>query len=110
MTFNILFLFRVYCITFGFRFDFHECHFLYLGVLMQQVGCTSKFSVEIARGLVNDYFVLLPECSCKLRELPSKAPLFTANFLTALTEIYFILGKYLIFTKLTIPRPIVHIL
>ncbi|XP_065204253.1 integrator complex subunit 15 [Planococcus citri] len=59
------------------------------GVLMQQIGCTSKFSVELAKGLINDYFILLPNASNKLRDLPCKAPLFTANFLTALSEIYF---------------------
>lgn len=59
---------------------------------MQQIGCTSKFSVELARGLINDYFILLPNASNKLRDLPSKAPLFTANFLTALSEIYFDIG------------------
>lgn len=62
------------------------------GVLMQQFGCTSKFSIELAKGLIKDYFVLLPESSYKLRKLPSKAPLFTANFLTALLEIYFTSG------------------
>ncbi|XKL69579.1 hypothetical protein PGB90_007348 [Kerria lacca] len=62
------------------------------GVLMQQIGCTSKFSIELAKGLINDYFTLLPESSIKLHDLPSKAPLFTANFLTALAEIYFTAG------------------
>lgn len=61
---------------------------------MQQFGCTSKFSTELAKGLISDYFTLLPESSCKLHELPSKAPLFTANFLTALSEIYFTSGRY----------------
>lgn len=56
---------------------------------MQQSGCTSKFSIALAKGLIHDYFILLPESCEKLRDLPSKAPLFTANFLTALSEIYF---------------------
>lgn len=60
---------------------------------MQQIGCTSKFSVELAKGLINDYFVLLPSSSVKLQDLPAKAPLFTANFLTAVSEIYFTVGK-----------------
>lgn len=56
---------------------------------MQQIGCTSKFSIALAKGIINDYFILLPESSEKLRDLPSKVPLFTANFLTALSELYF---------------------
>ncbi len=66
---------------------------------MQQIGCTSKFSIELARGVINDYFILLPDSSIKLRDLPSKAPLFTANFMTALSEIYFNSSKcYFSFT------------
>lgn len=59
------------------------------GVLMQQVGCTSKFTVQLAKGIVNDYFVLMPNVIPKLTELPVKAPLFAANFLVAITEIYY---------------------
>lgn len=57
-------------------------------ILMQQLSCTSKFSVQLANGLVNDYFVLVPKSVDLLRELPKIAPLFTANFLTAVTEMY----------------------
>lgn len=58
------------------------------GILIQQVGCTTKFSMDIAEGLVSDYFVLLPHAVSKLEELPVHAPLFTANLLTALSEMY----------------------
>lgn len=57
-------------------------------ILMQQLSCTSKFSIQLANGLVNDYFVLVPKSVDRLKELPKIAPLFTANFLTAVTEMY----------------------
>lgn len=65
---------------------------------MQQVGCTSKFTVQLAKGIVNDYFVLMPNVIPKLTELPVKAPLFAANFLVAITEIYYNTGMLKIFT------------
>ncbi|KAI5697409.1 hypothetical protein M8J75_009814 [Diaphorina citri] len=58
------------------------------GILVQQIGCTSKFSTDIAEGLVTDYFVLLPQAMSKLADLPLHAPLFTANLLTSLSEMY----------------------
>uniref|UniRef100_A0A8D8SVM0 Uncharacterized protein C7orf26 homolog n=1 Tax=Cacopsylla melanoneura TaxID=428564 RepID=A0A8D8SVM0_9HEMI len=58
------------------------------GILVQQVGCTTKFSTDIAEGLVSDYFILLPHAVTKLAELPLHAPLFTANLLTSLSEMY----------------------
>lgn len=57
-------------------------------ILMQQLSCTSKFSLQLANGLVNDYFVLVPKSVDRLKELSKIAPLFTANFLTAVTEMY----------------------
>nr|XP_018912841.1 PREDICTED: uncharacterized protein C7orf26 homolog isoform X1 [Bemisia tabaci] len=58
------------------------------GIVMQQVGCGSKFSADLAEGLVEDYFILLPKVQAMLDDLPVTAPLFTANLLTALTELY----------------------
>lgn len=58
-------------------------------VLIQQVGCTSKFSIQLAQGLVNDHFILVPKGNSSLQDLPTIAPLFTANFLTAVAEIYY---------------------
>lgn len=58
-------------------------------VLIQQVGCTSKFSIQLAQGLVNDHFILMPKGNGSLQDLPIIAPLFTANFLTAVAEMYF---------------------
>ncbi|XP_022192127.2 uncharacterized protein C7orf26 homolog [Nilaparvata lugens] len=57
-------------------------------ILMQQQSCTSKFSIQLAQGVVNDFIVLYPDCIDKLRELPVSCPLFCANFMTAVTEIY----------------------
>ncbi|RZF41210.1 hypothetical protein LSTR_LSTR011591 [Laodelphax striatellus] len=57
-------------------------------ILMQQQSCTSKFSIQLAQGVVNDFIILYPDCIDKLRELPISCPLFCANFMTAVTEIY----------------------
>ncbi|PSN32633.1 hypothetical protein C0J52_13887 [Blattella germanica] len=58
------------------------------GIWMQQLGCTSKFSLDLAQGLVKDYFVLIPKAVGGLQDLPQLAPQFTANFLTAVAEMY----------------------
>lgn len=58
-------------------------------ILIQQVGCTSRFSIQLAQGLVNDHFMLMAKGCGSLQDLPQIAPLFTANFLTAVAEIYY---------------------
>lgn len=58
------------------------------GIWMQQLGNTSNNSCKLAEALVNDYFILIPSVE-RLRPLPNIAPQFTANFLTAVGEIYF---------------------
>ncbi|XP_046993810.1 uncharacterized protein C7orf26 homolog isoform X2 [Schistocerca americana] len=58
------------------------------GIWMQQLGCTSKVSMELVRGLVKDYFVLVPKAVSVLQDLPQLAPHFTANFLTAVADMY----------------------
>lgn len=58
------------------------------GIWMQQLGCTSSYSLELAKGIVDDYFILVPEAVERLRDLPQLAPQFTANFLTAVAELY----------------------
>lgn len=58
------------------------------GIWMQQLGCTSAYSLELAKGLVNDYFVLVPKAVQRLQDLPQLAPQFTANFLTAVAELF----------------------
>lgn len=59
----------------------------------QQLGCTSKFSLDLAQGLVKDYFVLIPKAVSGLQDLPQLAPQFTANFLTAVAEMYGVVGE-----------------
>lgn len=56
---------------------------------MQQLGNTSVNSCRLAEAIVKDYFVLVPEATQRLRTLPHLAPQFTANFLTAMAEIYY---------------------
>jgi len=63
-------------------------------VIFQQLGCTSKFSLDLAQGLVKDYFVLIPKAVSGLQDLPQLAPQFTANFLTAVAEMYGVAGEF----------------
>ncbi|XP_017876196.1 uncharacterized protein C7orf26 homolog [Ceratina calcarata] len=58
------------------------------GIWMQQLGSTSSQSVGLARLVLNDYFVLFPKTIDKLNQLPTLAPHFTANLLTAIGEVY----------------------
>lgn len=58
------------------------------GIWMQQLSSTSSQSVGLARHVLDDYFVLTPRSIDKLRQLPTLAPHFTANLLTAIGEIY----------------------
>uniref|UniRef100_A0A023F8T1 Uncharacterized protein n=2 Tax=Triatoma infestans TaxID=30076 RepID=A0A023F8T1_TRIIF len=61
---------------------------------LQQVGCTSTYASHFARKLVQEYFMLVPIDTQAVIDLPKDAPLFVANFLTAVTEGYsFIEGK-----------------
>nr|CAD7448001.1 unnamed protein product [Timema bartmani] len=53
-----------------------------------QLGCNSQFSLNLAEGLVKDYFVLVPKAVSGLQDLPQLAPHFTANFLTSVAEMY----------------------
>lgn len=68
------------------------------GIWMQHLGCTSKFSLDLAQGLVKDYFVLIPKAVSGLQDLPQLAPQFTANFLTAVAEMYGVVEKRYIFS------------
>lgn len=58
------------------------------GIWMQQLGCTSKLVLQLAEGLVKDYFVLVPKAVDCLQDLPTLAPQFTANLLTTIAEMY----------------------
>ncbi|KAL1516958.1 hypothetical protein ABEB36_000785 [Hypothenemus hampei] len=60
---------------------------------MQQLGNTSPSSCKLAEALVFDYAHLTPNTDDKLKNLSEVAPEFTANFLTAIAENYFIPNK-----------------
>ncbi|XP_068204426.1 integrator complex subunit 15 [Palaemon carinicauda] len=66
-------------------------------VWMQQVCCLSTWSGEVCRGLVQDYFQLTPTApqhfAGALRALPTMAPLFTANLITTLSQLYAKVGS-----------------
>lgn len=58
--------------------------------------CLSGWSGEVCRGLVQDYFQLTPSApphfAAALRALPTMAPLFTANLITTLSQLYAKIG------------------
>lgn len=60
------------------------------GIWMQQFGNTSSHSLQLAKSIVNDYFIFIPTAVPRLTTLPKIAPHFTANFLTAVAEMYLI--------------------
>lgn len=66
-------------------------------VWMQQMCCLSVWCCDVIRGLVQDYFQLNPSSPTHfaraLKALPAKAPLFTANLITTLTQLYAKLGS-----------------
>ncbi|CAH0546250.1 unnamed protein product [Brassicogethes aeneus] len=57
---------------------------------MQQLGCLSANSCKLAEALVHDYFYLIPNAKDRLKTLPDICPQFTANFLTAVAENYYL--------------------
>ncbi|XP_057328803.1 integrator complex subunit 15 [Microplitis mediator] len=58
------------------------------GMWMQQLGSTSVQSVDLAKHILNDFFVFSPNSIDKLKQLPVLVPYFTANLLTAIGEVY----------------------
>ncbi|XP_065160858.1 integrator complex subunit 15 [Atheta coriaria] len=60
---------------------------------MQQLGNTSTNSCKLAENIITDYFILLPKSLENIHELPVTCPQFTANFLTAIGELYFVEGS-----------------
>lgn len=55
---------------------------------MQQLGCTSAASTEIAKCLVKDFVIFARKPSEQLKMLPMVAPRFASNFMTAVAELY----------------------
>ncbi|XP_071439203.1 integrator complex subunit 15 isoform X2 [Hetaerina americana] len=60
------------------------------GAWMAQAGggATAAQSVRLAQCLVRDYIVLVPRSIPHLKDLPLLAPLFAAQFLAAISEMY----------------------
>lgn len=56
---------------------------------MQQLGCTSVPCLELAQNLVTDFIVFSQKSSEQLKSLPMVAPRFSANFMTAVSDLYF---------------------
>lgn len=59
------------------------------GTWMQQLGNMSQNSCKLAEAIVRDYFILIPGSTDRLKLIREIAAEFTANFLTAVGEIYF---------------------
>ncbi|KAL3876927.1 hypothetical protein ACJMK2_034708 [Sinanodonta woodiana] len=60
---------------------------------MQELGSQSQAVCDLAQKLVDDYCLLFPNVSMNFQRLPSVSPLFTCNFITAVTTIYTMLDK-----------------
>lgn len=58
------------------------------GTWMQQVGCTTPPSIEVAQSLVSDFIIFSRKISEQLRQLPMVAPHFAANLMTAVADLY----------------------
>lgn len=58
------------------------------GTWMQQLGCTSAPSLEIAQNLVKDFVTFAKKTSEQLKQLPLVAPRFAANIMTAVADLY----------------------
>lgn len=69
----------------------HSLYFQLLcaaGTWMQQLGCTSPPSLELAQCIVKDFVIFSNKSSEQLKSLPMVAPRFAANFMTAVTDLY----------------------
>ncbi|CAH1992666.1 unnamed protein product [Acanthoscelides obtectus] len=62
-------------------------------VWMQQLGNASPNSCKLSEALIQDYFFYYQNSTERLKSLPSVCPQFVANFLTAVSEIYFSTSK-----------------
>uniref|UniRef100_A0A182PGJ7 Uncharacterized protein n=1 Tax=Anopheles epiroticus TaxID=199890 RepID=A0A182PGJ7_9DIPT len=58
------------------------------GTWMQQLGCTSPASLELAQCIVKDFVIFSKNSSEQLKSLPLVAPRFAANLMTAVTDLY----------------------
>lgn len=60
---------------------------LAVGVWLQQMGCSSPQSLQLAENVIRDHFHLSTNVK-SLKCLSNVAPHFVANFITAVTELY----------------------
>uniref|UniRef100_A0A1A9UNZ8 Uncharacterized protein n=1 Tax=Glossina austeni TaxID=7395 RepID=A0A1A9UNZ8_GLOAU len=58
------------------------------GTWMQQVGCTTAPSLELAQSLVSDFVVFSRKTPEQLQQLPLVAPHFAAILMTAVAYLY----------------------
>ncbi|KAI9581303.1 uncharacterized protein C7orf26 isoform X1 [Glossina fuscipes] len=58
------------------------------GTWMQQVGCTTTPSLEMAQSLVSDFIIFSRKTPEQLKQLPLVAPHFAANLMTAVADLY----------------------
>lgn len=58
------------------------------GTWMQQLGCTSQSSLELAESLILDFVTYSSRVCDQLASLPMIAPRFAANFMTSVCELY----------------------
>ncbi|XP_030380014.1 uncharacterized protein C7orf26 homolog isoform X2 [Scaptodrosophila lebanonensis] len=55
---------------------------------MQQVGCKTSPSLEVAQNIVSDFILFSRKTSDQLKQLPMVGPHFAANFMVAVTDLY----------------------
>ncbi|BFF98701.1 uncharacterized protein DMAD_06785 [Drosophila madeirensis] len=58
------------------------------GTWMQQVGCKTPHSLEVAQNLVSDFILYSRKTPEQLKQLPMVGPHFAANFMVAVAELY----------------------
>lgn len=58
------------------------------GTWMQQLGCTSQCSLDLAENLIQDFVTYSSRVCDQLESLPLIAPRFAANFMTSVCELY----------------------
>ncbi|EDX11237.1 GD12189 [Drosophila simulans] len=58
------------------------------GTWMQQVGCKTPLSLEVAQNIVSDFISYSRKTPEQLKQLPMVGPHFAANFMVAVADLY----------------------
>ncbi|KAH8255947.1 hypothetical protein KR026_002998 [Drosophila bipectinata] len=58
------------------------------GTWMQQVGCKTPLSLEVAQNIVSDFICYSRKTPEQLKQLPMVGPHFAANFMVSVTDLY----------------------